>query len=150
MKKGLWGAITVTALFGLYVWAVAGRGIALIGTGDVVGILLGLGALLLPLLCIALIIREWMLASSVQRMADELADAGELPVDELPRSPGGRIDKEAAHAAFLPARERAEASPQDWKAWYNLAFAYDAAGDRRRARGALRTASGLFRTSARV
>lgn len=149
MKKGLWGAIAVTALFVLYVVAVVGRGLALIGTGNPVGILLGLGALLLPLVCIALIIREWMLASSAQSMANVLAHAGELPVDELPRSPGGRIDKQAAREAFLPAREQAQAHPQDWKAWYNLAFAYDAAGDRRRARAALRKASGFFRASAR-
>lgn len=144
-KKGLWGAVVVTALFALYVWAVAGRGFALIGTGKLVGILLGLGALLLPLLCIGLIIREWMLASSVQKMADELAERGELPEDDLPRSPGGRIDKEVARAAFLPAREYAQEHPKDWQAWFNVAFAYDAAGDRRRARGALRTASALYR-----
>ncbi len=145
MKKGLWGAIVVTALFALYVWAVVGRGFALIGTGDPVGIALGLAALILPLLCIALIAREWMLGASVQRMADELADRGELPEDHLPRSPGGRIDKDAARAAFLPAREAAQDRPKDWQAWFNVAFAYDAAGDRRRARGALRTASALYR-----
>ncbi len=145
MKKGLWGAIAVTALLALYVWAVVGRGIALIGTGVPVGIAIGLGVLLLPLLCIALIIREWMLGASVQRMADELADRGELPEDHLPRSPGGRIDKAAAQAAFLPARDYAQEHPKDWQAWFNVAFAYDAAGDRRRARGALRTASALHR-----
>ena len=145
MTKGLWGAVAVTALFALYVWAVAGRGLALIGTGDPVGIAMGFGALILPLLCIALIIREWMLGASVKRMADELAARGELPEDHLPRSPGGRIDKGAARAAFLPAREYAQEHPQDWQAWFNVAFAYDAAGDRRRARGALRTASAMHR-----
>lgn len=145
MKKGFWGAVVVSALFALYVWAVADKGFALIGTGEPVGIVLGLAALVLPLLCIGLIAREWMLAASVQRMADELAERGELPEDHLPRSAGGRIDKEAAHTAFLPARQHTEEHPQDWKAWFNLAFAYDAARDRRRARGALRTASALYR-----
>ena len=45
-------------------------------------------------------------------MADELAAADELPVDDLPRSPGGRIDRAAAREAFEPARElRRGASP---------------------------------------
>ena len=93
-----------------------------------------------------LVAREWRLAVDVQRMADELAAADELPVDDLPRSPGGRIDRAAARAAFEPARELAEAEPDDWRSWYHLAFAYDAAGDRRRARESLRKASRLHRS----
>ena len=92
-----------------------------------------------------LVAREWRLAVDVQRMADELAAADELPVDDLPRSPGGRIDRAAAREAFEPARALAEAEPDDWRSWYHLAFAYDAAGDRRRARESLRTASRLHR-----
>ena len=89
--------------------------------------------------------REWRMAFAVQRMADELAAADRLPVDDLPRSPGGRIDRAAATEAFATARAEAEADPQDWAVWYRLAFAYDAAGDRRRAREALRTAARLHR-----
>jgi len=33
-----------------------------------------------------------------------------------------------------------EAHPDDWRAWYRLGLAYDASGDRRRARGAVRQA----------
>jgi hypothetical protein len=90
--------------------------------------------------------REWLLAIDVQRMADRLAERGELPVDDLPRSPGGRVDREAALEAFGTVRAEAEqAAPDDWGAWYRLAFAYDAAGDRRAARAALRTASRIHR-----
>ena len=67
-------------------------------------------------------------------------------MDALPRSPGGRIDRDAADAAFVVMRERVEAEPESWKAWYNVAFAYDAARDRKRARSALRTAARLYRT----
>ncbi|MGO1317980.1 MAG: hypothetical protein ACTMIR_13225 [Cellulomonadaceae bacterium] len=109
--------------------------------------LIGAAVLVLPLLCIALIVREWQLAAVVQRMADTLADADQLPVDDLPRSPGGRIDRTAADAAFAPLREAAVAAPQDWRARYNLAFAYDASGDRRRARATLREAAALFRAA---
>ena len=138
-------AVALTGLLGLYVWLVASRATALIRTGEQVGIGLGIAFWVLPPLVIWLVAREWRLAIDVQRMADELADADELPVDDLPRSPGGRIDRAAAREAFGPARELAEAEPDDWRSWYHLAFAYDAAGDRRRARESLRTASRLHR-----
>ncbi|MET0788075.1 MAG: hypothetical protein ABWY33_02420 [Cellulomonas sp.] len=139
------GAVALTGLLALYVWLVATRATALIRTGEPVGIGLGIALWILPPLVIWLVAREWRLAIDVQRMADELAAADELPVDDLPRSPGGRIDRAAARAAFEPARELAEAEPDDWRSWYHLAFAYDAAGDRRRARESLRTASRLHR-----
>ena len=117
----------------------------MIRTGPPAVVGLGVAVLVFPLLVLVLIAVELRLATRVQRMADELADAGELPVDDLPRSPGGRIDRAAADAAFGPYRAAVEATPQDWKAWYHLAFAYDAAGDRKRARAALRKASSLYR-----
>lgn len=131
-------ALAVTALLGIYAWAIAGRGVTLLRTGEPVGIALGVGVLAIPLLVIWTIWREWSLAAHVQRMADELAAADELPVDDLPRSPGGRIDRAAADEAFAAAQARAEAAPDDWRVWYHLAFAYDASGDRRRARAMLR------------
>lgn len=139
------GAVALTGLLGLYVWVVVTRATALIRTGEPVGIGLGIAFWILPPLVIWLVAREWRLAIDVQRMADELAAADELPIDDLPRSPGGRIDRAAAREAFEPARELAEAEPDDWRSWYHLAFAYDAAGDRRRARESLRTASRLHR-----
>jgi Flp pilus assembly protein TadD len=145
LPRGLPGALAVTALLAIYVWAIGRRGVAMIGSGEPLLIAIGAAVLVIPLLVIGLIAREFWLAARVQRMADALAAAGELPVDDLPRSPGGRIDREAADAAFVGAQATVEASPESWQAWYHLAFAYDAAGDRRRARAALRKASGLYR-----
>ena len=145
-RTALVAALALTALLGLYLWLVVTRAVALIGTGEPVAIGLGVAFAVLPLLVLGLIAREWLLAVDVQRMADTLAARGELPVDDLPRSPGGRIDRAAATVAFDAARAEAEAAgPGDWGAWYRLAFAYDAAGDRRRAREALRRASRVHR-----
>jgi cytochrome c-type biogenesis protein CcmH/NrfG len=139
------GAVIITVLLALYVGLVVVRAVQLIGTRNGIGVGLGVALLVLPLLVIALVAREWWLAVDVRAMADALAAEGELPVDDLPRSPGGRIDREAARERFGPAREAVEAAPSDWRTWYHLAFAYDAAGDRKAARGALRTASKLHR-----
>ena len=145
MRRGLVPALVLTALMGVYVWLVLTRVIALLGTGEPVGIVLGLAFGILPLLVLWYIVAEWLLATRVQRLADELAATDELPVDTLPRSPGGRIDRAAASAQFETVKAQVEAEPERWQGWFNLGFAYDAAGDRRRARAALRKAVALYR-----
>jgi len=130
---------------GVYVWLVLTRAIDLLRTGEPVGIALGLAFGILPLLVLWFIVKEWLLATRVQRLADELAAVDELPVDDLPRSPGGRIDRAAANAAFEVVKAQVEADPDRWQVWFHLGFAYDAAGDRRRARAALRKAVALRR-----
>lgn len=145
MRKGMLFAVTISALTILYVVAIGGRAVGFIATGQTVGVVLGLAVLLVPLLGVALLAREWWMAVQVQRMADELAARGALAVDDLPRSPGGRIDRAAADAAFARAQQDVESDPEDWAAWFRLGFAYDAARDRTRARSALRTAVRLRR-----
>ena len=139
------GAVALTALLALYVVLVATRATSMVRTGEPVAVVLGVGLWVLPVLAIWFVAREWSLAIDVQRMADRLADADELPVDDLPRSPGGRVDRAAARGAFDEVRARCEETPDDWRSWYHLAFAYDAAGDRRRARESLAHARALFR-----
>lgn len=142
-------AVVLSLLLLLYV-VVAGRaGVALVATGEPIAVVMGAAVLVLPALVLWLLAREWWLAIEVQRMADELAATGGLPVDDLPRRPSGRTDRAAADAAFEPARQAVEAAPEDWGAWFRLGFAYDAARDRRRGRAALRTAARL-RRGARV
>jgi Flp pilus assembly protein TadD len=51
--------------------------------------------------------------------------------------------REDGDAAFPAFRADVEAHPDEWRAWYRLGLAYDAAGDRRRARAAVRTAIAL-------
>ncbi|NLF05635.1 MAG: hypothetical protein GX593_11640 [Actinomycetales bacterium] len=145
VRRGLVPALVLTALMGVYVWLVLTRVIALLGMGEPVGIVLGLAFGILPLLVLWYIVAEWLLATRVQRLADELAATDELPVDTLPRSPGGRIDRAAASAQFETVKAQVEAEPERWQGWFNLGFAYDAAGDRRRARAALRKAVALYR-----
>lgn len=144
-RRSLLAALALSALLVLYGVAVGRTGIALIATGEPIAVALGLAVVVLPLLAVALLAREWALAVRVQAMADELAAAGRLPVDELPRTPGGRIVRDAADAAFADVRRDVEEDPDDWPRWFALGFAYDAARDRRRARAALRTAARLRR-----
>lgn len=144
-RTGVLGAGVLTVLVVIYLAVVVPRSLEFVQTGRPVGVGFGIVVGVLPLLALWAIGRAWLLATRVQAMADELAAAGALPVDDLPRSARGEVDRAAAAEAFEPLRVAVEADPESWRAWYDVAFAYDAAGDRRRARAALRTAAALRR-----
>lgn len=116
------------------------KGIALIREGGLVAILLGLALIVLPVLGIGLVVREIRFGQATARLAAQLEAEGGLPVDDLPRRPSGRVDRSAADAFFERIRREVEEDPDDWRGWFRLALAYDAAGDRSRARAAARDA----------
>jgi hypothetical protein len=133
-------AIVIAVVFIAYAVLLGWRGILLIGTGDPVAVVLGVAVLVIPVLGAYLVWREFQFGHRTEALARELEESGGLPVDDLPRRPSGRIDRGAADAAFTKYREEAEAAPDDWKVWFRLSTAYDAAGDRKRARSSMRTA----------
>ena len=119
------------------------KGIALLHSGSVVGVLLGLAILAMPLLGVTLLGRELDFGRRCAALAGALAAEGGLPVDDLPRRPSGRVDRAAADEQFDRMCAETEADPESWRAWFRLALAYDAAGDRPRARAAARHAIAL-------
>ncbi len=79
-----------------------------------------------------------------QRLSKLIAEDGmELDVSDLPRRPSGRIERDAADALFETVEAELEADPDNWRRWYRLGRAYEYAGDRARARAALRRAAEL-------
>ncbi|MEU0094464.1 hypothetical protein [Kribbella sp. NPDC006257] len=132
--------VVIAVVFIAYAVLLGWRGVLLIGTGDPVAIVLGVAVLVIPLVGLYLVWREIQFGRRAEALAHELAEAGGLPVDDLPRRPSGRIDRAAADAAFTQFKEEAEAAPEDWRVWFRLSTAYDAAGDRKRARSSMRTA----------
>lgn len=144
MSPRAWVVVVVLATVAYLVLAV-GRGIALLGTGDAGGVVLGVAVLALPLVGAWVVWREVSFGRDLQRLGGRLAEEGGLPVDDLPRTPSGRVERDAADTAFLDARADVDADPADWRRWYRLGLAYDAARDRRRAREAMREAIRLAR-----
>jgi hypothetical protein len=133
-------AIVIAVVFIAYAALLGWRGILLIGTGDPVAVVLGVAVLVIPVLGAYLVWREFQFGRRTEALARELEEDGGLPLDDLPRRPSGRIDRAAADAAFTKYKEEAEAAPDDWRVWFRLATAYDASGDRKRARSSMRTA----------
>ena len=144
MNKGVRIRVVVgilTAVLIVYFWLLADRAIALIGSGSAAGIALGIGVLLLPIIGVVLVGWELRFGWQTQKLARRLAADDLLPDDsELPRRASGRVERDAADAHFEVVRGEVEAAPEDWRGWYRLAHAYDLAGDRKRARSAMRQA----------
>ena len=127
----------------VYLLAVSQRGLLLIADGRPAFVLLGIGVLVLPLIGAWIVVKELSFGRATQRLGSELAALGALPEDDLPRRPSGRVDRAAADAAFAAYQREVEFAPGSWGAWFRLALAYDAAGDRTRARRAMRRAIAL-------
>ncbi|HEU5267545.1 MAG TPA: hypothetical protein VFU35_12640, partial [Jatrophihabitans sp.] len=113
------------------------RGVSLLGQQAVALRVLGGAVLLLPLFGVWFAVSEIRFGLATERLARQLPPDDAEPV---PRTAAGRVDRVAADAAFVRRRAAVEAAPDDWRRWYRLAQAYDDAGDRRRARAAMRTA----------
>jgi hypothetical protein len=123
------------------------RGWALLTSGDVTGVLLGVAVFALPVVGAWVVWREIAFGYSMQRMGAELAAEGDLPVDDFARMPSGRIVPEDAQRFLAAERERVDTRPDDWKSWYRFGLAQDAVRDRRRARAAMREARRLWEDS---
>jgi hypothetical protein len=142
----LLGALLVFYLAGC-VW----RGVLALETafrdGSVTAGALGVAVLAFGVIGTWFLYREIQFGFATERLAKAL-DEDETPggglrydeIDGLPRSPGGRVDREAADELFAKRKAEAEAAPEDWRCWYRLAAAYYAAKDSSRARSAMRHA----------
>lgn len=137
------GYLLLSALLVVYVLLVGHRGVVLVREGTPVAVALGAAVLVLPVLALWFLWHTTRFARRAGRLARQLEAEGGLPVDDLPRTPSGRIDPEAADAAFARYREEAEAAPGDWRCWFRLAVAYHDARDTPRARRAMQHAIGL-------
>ncbi|MBV6702882.1 hypothetical protein [Kitasatospora aureofaciens] len=123
-----------------------GEGVQLIATGKPLGIGIGFCAFVIPLIGVWFLRQTVRFGRASEQLARELEAEGGLPVDELKRSKGGRIDRASADAVFARRQTEAEAAPGDWRVWFRLAVAYADAGDTPRARKTMQHAIRLHST----
>jgi hypothetical protein len=137
------GVAVMAVLLALYILLVAQRGWLLLISGDPVGIAMGVALFVLPLIAVWALGRELWFGVRAERIGRRLETEGGLPDQEVAVRPSGRIVRADGDAVFPAFRADVEAHPDDWRAWYRLGLAYDGAGDRRRAREAVRRAIAL-------
>ncbi|WP_347032243.1 tetratricopeptide repeat protein [Brevibacterium paucivorans] len=140
MSKAKIGAIIMVVLLGAYLVVMVNRGWILLTDPEPIAKVMGGALFVLPVIAVWAIVRELFFGASMERLAKILEEEGGLPPDNLPRTPGGRIIREAADKEFEKYRSEAEADPDNWRSWFRLSCAYDASGDRKRARSTMRKA----------
>lgn len=140
------GVAVMAALLVLYIVLVAQRAWLLLTSGQVIGVAMGVALVVLPVIAGWALWRELSFGRSAERLARRLEADGALPNEEMDVRVSGRPDRAQADAVFPHYREDVEAHPDDWRAWFRLGLAYDGAGDRRRAREAIRRAITLEKT----
>ncbi|WP_006241966.1 hypothetical protein [Mycolicibacterium tusciae] len=125
----------------LYFFLLGRIALAFITSGEPAAIGLGLALMIMPLIGIWVMVATLRAGLTHQRLGRIVKDEGmELDVSSLPRRASGRIERDAADALFATVRDELDNDPDNWRRWYRLARAYDYAGDRSRAREAMKKA----------
>ena len=133
----------LTALTLLFAVLAVWSAIAFISTDSWIAKVIGICVIAIVIFGVWSLVRELRFGANTEKLARILHDEGLLPEANLPRV-NGRIDREAADEEFEIFRAETEADPDNWRSWYRLGLAYDAAGDRKRARAALRDAITMY------
>ncbi|MEU0219251.1 hypothetical protein ABZ281_31005 [Streptomyces sp. NPDC006265] len=142
MRAKLTYAVTAAVLV-VYFVLVGSRGVLLIGTGTPLTVTFGVAVLILPVIGLWFLWKNTQFARRANQLAAELEAQGGLPVDELRRTPSGRIDRDSADEVFAKRKAETEDAPDDWRTWFRLAVAYHDARDTPRARRAMQHAIAL-------
>ena len=137
------GTLTLVCL--VYFILIALRGLALVFEGGLRNVAFGVAVMLIPVIAGALIVREIRFGYDAMRLGRTLTEEDGIPLATVERDEFGRIDRAAADVEWQRRKALVDQAPQDWRAWFLLAIAYDNARDRRQARVAARQAIALFK-----
>lgn len=134
------GALITAIILIVYIGLLSNTAISLLGSKSPIGIAMGALLLLFPLLGVWAVIIEVRFGLATERLCRLVEQEGAWPDLGIELRPSGRPVRASADAAFQKFKSAADSKPGDWRSWFNLSLAYDACGDRRRARAAMRDA----------
>ena len=147
MSRKKIGAIVMSALLLVYIMLLTNTGLNLLTTGIVLAQAMGLLILAFPLVGLWAMVVEFRFGVAAEKLIARIEAEGAWPDLGIETRPSGRAIRSSADAAFAKWSTAAEQNQGDYKAWFNLSLAYDACGDRRRARAAMRKAISLSSAS---
>lgn len=139
--------ITIVVLSFGYISLSIVRAIQISSYEDFSSVLWQIGIVLIAGISLGLIVREILFGIQMQKLARLMNEEQMLLPDTLSKLPSGRTERTEADARFSMIQEEVERQPENWKGWFRLGLAYDEAGDRRRARAAMRQSLRLFKQS---
>jgi hypothetical protein len=134
------GALGMSVLVVFYIVLLGQQGYLFLMQDNLVSQIMGASILVLPLFGVWGIFRELKFGLAVEKLGQKLEDEKGWPSFEFSLRPSGRAVKAEALLEFDKFRQAADADPENWRKWFALGLIYDACGDRRRARMAMRKA----------
>lgn len=144
MKDKIWTWVMIV-LVAIIMGGAVTSAVRFLMVDDAVARALGFGTLVLVGVGVWFLWKAISFGMSTERLGKILAEEDALPEDTVERSPAGRPNREQADEQFARFQAEAEADPEDWRVWYRLAYAYDVAGDRPRARRTMKQAIDMQR-----
>lgn len=143
MSRTKIAALTMSALLLIYVVLLANTGISLLATGVAIAQIMGFLILAFPLIGVWAIFVELRFGIATEKLVARVEAEGTWPDLAIETRPSGRPIRASADAAFAKFSAATKQNETDFHVWFNLSLAYDACGDRRRARSAMRRAIAL-------
>lgn len=140
MNNAKLATIITTALTLIYVLLLGNSAVAMFSSGHWVGIAMGTLLVVFPVLGIVFIALEVRFGVRIEKLATRLENEGNWPKFDFELRPSGRVVRASADAEFAKYQQAVEADRDNWRKWFALGLVYDAAGDRGRARAAMREA----------
>jgi hypothetical protein len=138
MSTKIW-VLAMSVLTAVYLVLLGGRGFLLIADPNWIAKAMGILILVFPILGIWTLFMELRFGLAAQNLVLKAREEG-VPELLVELRPSGKAVKQSALLAFEGAKAIAEAEPENWSSWVRLSEGYDASGDRKRARAAMRHA----------
>ncbi|MEY4417867.1 MAG: hypothetical protein RIQ88_305 [Actinomycetota bacterium] len=134
------GAVVMTSLVLMYLVLLGQQGYLFLIQPNLVAKVMGACILILPLFGFWGIWRELKFGLQIEKLGKQLESEDAWPRFRFSLLPSGRANKTEALTEFQEYKDKAEADPENWRSWFNLGLIYDACGNRKLARAAMRKA----------
>jgi len=140
MTSAKLGAVVMAALVLMYVALLGQKGYLFLLEANPVAKVIGGSILVIPFVGAWAIYRELRFGLAIEKLGKLLENEGNWPRFRFGVQPSGRANKAEALQEFQEYKDAALADEDNWRKWFALGLIYDACGDRKRARSAMRQA----------
>ncbi|MFZ4065555.1 MAG: hypothetical protein ACOYJ7_04590 [Rhodoluna sp.] len=140
MTSAKLGAVVMAALVLMYVALLGQKGYLFLLEANPVAKVIGGSILVIPFVGAWAIYRELRFGLAIEKLGKLLENEGNWPRFRFGVLPSGRANKAEALQEFQEYKDAALADEDNWRKWFALGLIYDACGDRKRARSAMRQA----------
>lgn len=150
MSRQKLAAALMAGLTLLYVFLLGQTGYLLLIDDEPIAKVIGGLIMVFPLFAAWAIFIELRFGLALEKLSRKIIEDGNLPEFDFELRPSGRPTRASADRVFEQHQTKAAENEINYLYWYGLGLIYDAAGDRTRARKAMRTAIALAKAQSLI